>query len=377
MFGSNTWSGKSTSTPTLATPKRAPKAATWRNIRWSWVSYVVGIVAVVVVGLMLWWSREPAVFDVQANARAMTNTPTNMPLKPGMVTTATLARIAQTLLDKNGGYISNDLSPPGLIMDNIPNWEFGLLTQVRDASLAMRDDLSRVRSQSVADPDLVKAQIRFNTDSKLWLLPPAESQYREGVAALSTYLKRLNTGEAQFYARADNLNNWLMKVQRQLGTLSLSLSASIGVKQADANYHPHATDTLTANSANNPELALMDNGAVDLITDSQNADGVLIKTPRLKVDDIFYQARGQTWALLHLLKAIEYDFADILRDKNALVSWRQIINKLEQTQEMVWSPIILNGRGYGVVTNHSLIMVSQISRANAALIDLSKLLLDG
>lgn len=82
-------------------------------------------------------------------------------------------------------------------------------------------------------------------------------------------------------------------------------------------------------------------------------------------------------ALLHLLKAIEADFEDILRQKNALVSLRQIINKLEDTQATVWSPIILNGSGYSFVANHSLVMASQISRANAALMDLGVLLREG
>jgi hypothetical protein len=43
----------------------------------------------------------------------------------------------------------------------------------------------------------------------------------------------------------------------------------------------------------------------------------------------------------------------------------------------VWSPIILNGSGFGLWANHSLVMASYISRANAALIDLRELLAQG
>ncbi|MGB2325796.1 MAG: DUF2333 family protein, partial [Pseudomonadales bacterium] len=42
-----------------------------------------------------------------------------------------------------------------------------------------------------------------------------------------------------------------------------------------------------------------------------------------------------------------------------------------------WSPIILNGSGLGLVANHSLVMASYISRANAAIIDLRELLMQG
>ena len=297
-------------------------------------------------------------------------------LRPGVVTTATLARISQTLLDKPGGYTSNDMFLPGMVIEDmlvvpdIPNWEMGVLTQVRDTTLAMRDDLSRSQSQSSADPDLITAQIRFNTDSQLWLFPPAETQYREGVESLENYLQRLQNGQAQFYARADSLNNWLNKVQRQMGSLSIALSASVGVRQISQEG---AKTSIQDGSIQATGVEL----GSEVITAEDDPSVVIIKTPRLKVDDVFYQARGQTWALLHMLKAIEVDFEDILRQKNALLSLRQIINKLEDTQKDVWSPIILNGSGYSFVANHSLVLASQISRANAALIDLGTLMREG
>ena len=77
------------------------------------------------------------------------------------------------------------------------------------------------------------------------------------------------------------------------------------------------------------------------------------------------------------MKAIEIDFASVLEKKNALVSLQQIIRELEATQETVFSPMILNGSGFGLVANHSLVMASYISRANAAIIDLRELLADG
>ena len=103
----------------------------------------------------------------------------------------------------------------------------------------------------------------------------------------------------------------------------------------------------------------------------------MIKTPWLEIDDVFYQARGTSWALIHFLRAAEFDFADVLEKKNATVSLRQIIRELEATQETVFSPIILNGSGFGLVANHSLVMASYISRANAAIINLRELLAEG
>ena len=110
---------------------------------------------------------------------------------------------------------------------------------------------------------------------------------------------------------------------------------------------------------------------------TENADEMLVKTPWIQIDDVFYEARGTCWALIHFLRAIEIDFQDVLEKKNALVSLQQIVRELEGTQETLWSPVILNGRGFGLFANHSLVMASYISRANAGIIDLRELLTRG
>ena len=56
---------------------------------------------------------------------------------------------------------------------------------------------------------------------------------------------------------------------------------------------------------------------------------------------------------------------------------QQIIRELEASQEPIWSPMVLNGDGFGMLANHSLVMANYISRANAALIDLNDLLSQG
>jgi len=94
----------------------------------------------------------------------------------------------------------------------------------------------------------------------------------------------------------------------------------------------------------------------------------------MEIDDVFYEARGSAFALAHFLKAIEHDFAKVLEDKNALVNLRQIIRELEDAQQAVNSPMILNGSPFGFFANHSLVLANYISRANAAIIDLRKLL---
>lgn len=314
---------------------------------------VVGY-ALVVLALMWWWDKEPEPFGVRERAQAHADRHGHR-VVPGTLTTSTLMEVAQTLLDKRGGYLANDIAPPGVLMDNIPNWEHGVILQVRDLSLAMRNQFSRSQSQSVEDNDLRDAFNFFSYKHQRWILPSSESQYRNGIEKTEEYLMRLgdtDESNAQFYARADNLTEYLELVNKRLGSLSQRLSASVG---------QHRLNTDLAGDPNAQQS-------------TPTPDQQLVKTPWLEIDDVFYEARGTTWALMHFLRALEQDFEPVLVDKNALVSLRQVIRELEESQTGVWAPVILNGSQYGLFANHSLVMANYISRANAATLDLRKLL---
>lgn len=317
------------------------------------IALLICVYLVLVLALMWWWSYEPEQFDVGkfAQSRAATNQPQ---LVVGAVVTGSLVGSAETLLDKRGGYISNDKFPPGLFMDNVPNWEFGVLTATRDLARELRNKFSRSQSQSEEDVDLKEADPLFSSPNDRWLLPSSEGQYRKAIAHVDAYLLRLAKNDingAQFYARADNLADYLDMVSTRLGSLSQRLSASVG------------------------QLQLQGDAAVDPSAPPPAAQTrQVVKTPWDKIDDVFYESRGYTWALLEQLKAVEIDFAPVLERKNAMVSLKQVIRELEESQKPVMSPMILNGSPFGFFANHSLVMANYVSRANAAIIDLRSLL---
>lgn len=300
-------------------------------------------------GLSVWWSVEPEVFNVSfKNGKPVV----------GVVTTNALIDIASTLLDKSGGYLSNDVLPPSVFMDNMPNWEFGVLVQIRDFVKVLRNDISRAQTQSEENEDLAAAEPKFNIDSKSWIFPSAESEYRSGINDLIDYrdaLSNKSDQKTQFFSRADNLRDYFKIVANRLGSLSQRLSASVGQKRIN-------TDTA---------------GDAEAQSSTGKDSEINVKTPWFKLDDIFFEARGTCWALIHLLHAIEIDFEHVLIKKNAVVSVKQIIRELESTQKSFSSPMILNGSDFGFVSNYSLIMSSYIARANAGIIDLRDLLSKG
>lgn len=300
--------------------------------------------------IMFWLSREPDVFWVSRSADHET-------AAVGFSTTDTLVRVAETLLDKPGGYLTNDKIPPNIFLDNIPSWEFGVLQQVRDMARIIRNDYSRSQSQSKEDADVAKAEPLFFIDNESWMLPAAESEYRDAIRGFTKYRDRLaaNDPGTRFYARADNLREWLAQVEKRLGSITRRLGDSVASTRIN--------DDLAGDAA--AEAA----GAQPDIVD--------VRTSWFQVDNIFFEARGAAWALVHFFRAAEFDFAKVLADKNAEASVRQIIRELEASLEPMHSPMILNGGGFGLFANHSLVMANYLARANAAVINLRELLDQG
>lgn len=336
----------------LAPEKSAPSALTKQpgkisKLRW-FLGVFGGIFLAIMVFLNWFWSLEPHGFDVVGEARIHAGVEDSKQLVSGYVYTHTLARIGTTLLTKNGGYISNDVALPSIAMDNIQNWEFGALVMLRDASTALRNHFARSQSQSKENADLSKAEPFFYFNNDSWILPPTEGQYQNGVDYLYRFaddLQNQSDSTAHFYARADNLHQYLQVVEKRLGSFGNRLSAS------SIQQHQFAHEVISR----------------DFVP----------STPWLEVDDVFYEARGATWALLQIFRAIEVEFATVLRNKAATATIRIIITQLEDTQGPVLSPMVLNGDGFGILSNYSLTIANHITAANAATLDLRDLMIRG
>lgn len=176
-----------------------------------------------------------------------------------------------------------------------------------------------------------------------------------GIATVATAIGVGGTHGGRFFARADNLAEYLSLVEKRLGNFGVRLSSSI----ADANLRGMLPSSVAIGA-------------------SPREAGVAYQAEQATpIDKVFFCARGYSWALLHFMRAISIDFAPILEGKNAEVAVQQIVRDLKGPVKPFYSPWVLNGSGYGFLANHSLVASSYIARVNAAVIELKILLQQG
>ena len=127
-------------------------------------------------------------------------------------------------------WVPNNPFPfPSYFLDNMPNFQLGLMYALSRFAIEMTNSLGRTRGSSAVDPDLDKAAGLLKYDGTVWVWEPsisllptarAESQYEAGMRALESYNRRLASGQAEFDRRADNLIAFLDRIAADLGSTS-------------------------------------------------------------------------------------------------------------------------------------------------------------
>ena len=354
---------KSKAAPASSAPSSSappPKRPSWLVI----IATFLSIQVLVTIGICLYWSQMPRMQDVHQVARdraaALGHRQPDQRLPTGYTTASTMMLMAETLLNKPGGYLFNDIASPALLIDNILNWEYGAVIQLREMAHSLRHEFSRARPQSVERPELIEAEARFNFDHNSWILPSTESQYRQGIDFLQIYLNELATarGDAElFVARQDVLDGFLRRQQRRLGSFSVRLRASVALYE----YNPYI---LTSR-----DIAIMEAEGIEVLPQKI--------TPWHERDDIFYEVRGSVYVLYHCMLAMKQDFEEVLNIAQGTGQMNRILSELHAASQPMRSPMVLNGREFGVVHNHSLTLAAHLVKAHLAMQDLRILLRGG
>ena len=168
---------------------------------------------------------------------------------------------------------------PAGILDNMPNFQRGIMAALGRFSTELMDQVGRTRGSSQTDRDLEQARGFLNEQPNIWLWQPSVSllpsttsaqKYRAGRDRLIAYNKRLAPGQAVFERRADNLQALLDRIANDHGSDSAVIDQHIIEKAGD----------------------LFDRRA----------------------DDIFYFNKGRLYANYLLLRELGIDFENVIRE---------------------------------------------------------------
>ncbi|WP_282609426.1 DUF2333 family protein [Pelagibius sp. Alg239-R121] len=239
------------------------------------------------------------------------------------------------------GWVANKPFPfPSSLLDNMPNFQIGLMYAMSRFSIELTDELGRSRGSSQVDPDLDKASGLLKYDGKIWIWDPstsllptasADRQYIAGKKALMRYNDRLAQGQAVFDRRADNLIAFLERVGADLGSSSASLD-------------------LRANAS--------DAGWFDLYA-----------------DDVFYATKGRLYGYYMILRELGADYQDIIAEKKVGTVWQKMLDNLRTAAEM--DPMIIsNGYNDGLMMpSHLAVQGFYLLRARTQLKEVANILL--
>lgn len=201
---------------------------------------------------------------------------------------------------------------PAASLDNMPNYQIGILSGTARFTLEMAEQLARTRGSSSIDVDLDRAAGLLRYDPTTWLWgqgnlvpkPTATSQYKIAVQHLRAYNQRLAADRAVYDRRADNLIGLLERIASDLGSVSASLD--LRTQESNAAYFDR------------------------------------------EADDIFYNVKGRTYVYALLLRDIGADFDQVLREKQAAQIWANMLASLNVAAEM--DPIVVsNGKQDGLL----------------------------
>lgn len=272
--------------------KPGGKTRTWRF----WV--IFGLVAFVV---LLWPLLAILISQINDQTDMAVSTPDG-----GSASVAITIALVGREVNKTGWVPNAPVFMPAAMLNNMPNFQIGLIKALGRFSFELEDQLGRERGSSAADPDLETARARLQYEPTVWIFKPgtlwptapAEGQYRDAIKALKSYNARLAAGNATFDTRPDNLMAVLDRIALDIGAMSAELDAQI--------ENRHKT------------LGLLD----------------------FKADKVFYRVKGGSYAYFMVLQGLRSDFSAVIEDRQAARLYDEMLAELRIVASM--APLVVN-----------------------------------
>ena len=216
----------------------------------------------------------------------------------------------------NGWRANDPWFYPGSVLDNMPNYQMGMIYATKRFTDGLADYIGRTRSSTQVDPALDKARGKLAFDGRQYIISTqgfgfsAESQYNDAIVSLRDYNLRLERGQAVFDKRSDNLVDALKIIISDLGS------------QCD-------------------------------VTERQINEGAY-KAFDFKSDDVYYQNKGRLYAYYKLFEALGEDYKTLLETRGLTHTWQNVIVELREAAMMDPYPLVVNFSTHGWIQANSL-----------------------
>jgi hypothetical protein len=315
---------------TLDTAELPARRPWYRRRLWLWPLLLVGLLVVYYLGGMLWLHE----IDDDPEFALKSSVPEG---------SSRAVAVAADLIDREINthrWVANDpFFMPGSLLDNMPEYQQGIVTAISRFSLELADQIARTRGSSQVDPDLDRAAGLLRYPGTIWIFdfrtswaPTAssEQQYRQAVAALRSYNERLGQGQAVFETRADNLLGTLDRIAADIGSSSAALDQQL------------------------------------------RAAGLW---PDFAADNLFYVTKGRLYAYYLLMRALQVDFANVIRERQLGSAWTQTVESFREAVNLQpW--VVVNGAPDSqVMPSHLASQGFFLLRARTQLREISNILL--
>lgn len=203
---------------------------------------------------------------------------------------------------------------PAYVLDNMPNFQIGILSAVKDIASAMRKFENNTEAQN---KNIRKAYELLSYSPKVWLMsrqgtfklaPSSNSQYRKAAKELYKF-----NHDGTFVPLATDLD----KLLRGMG------ASLMKIVRLNEEYQ-------------------------------QEKSGDWLDT---KADDLFYYAKGYAFATWQMSRVISVDFRTVIIEKDLYEEWTYLVSALQKAAE--FEPLVVrNGSGSALFTPNHLIMQS-------------------
>ena len=297
--------------------------------RWGWRLLLVALILYYPLGAMVVESIDD---DPQFQPRSVA---------PGESrAVATAADLVTREVDINTWTPMMPFFTPSGILDNMPNFQRGIMAALGRFSTELMDQLGRTRGSSQTDRDLEQARGFLNEQPNVWIWQPTVSiwpsatsaqKYRAGRDKLMAYNTRLASGQAVFERRADNLQALIDRIANDHGSDSAAIDQHI-IEQAGNLFDRQC-------------------------------------------DDIFYFNKGRLYANFLLLRALGSDFEGVIRERGLTNAWNGTVETFRIASQLdPW--VVWNGWPDAfLIPNHLAAQGFYLLRARTQLRELSVILL--